>query len=218
MAYADQSMSGNKIIAFVVVALIHVVVGYALVTGLAYEGVRKVIKKVTTVDIKKDESKKEEPPPPKKVENCPPPIVAPPVKINVARPLPRRRSRRCNTAAAGSADRAGAAGPVAPPPPPPRFRRSRPRRGATRRTGRPPTTILRAPCARSGKAPPASASPWADGRVVELRDHELQRPAPTSTRRPAPTSRAAPVQAGADGRGQPDQGSYSNRVRWVIPE
>ncbi|MFM5884266.1 MAG: energy transducer TonB, partial [Novosphingobium sp.] len=81
MAYADQEVSGNRIAAFVVVALIHLVVGYALITGLAYEGVRNILKKVTTVDIKKDEPKKEPPPPPKKM--AAPPIVAPPVKINV---------------------------------------------------------------------------------------------------------------------------------------
>ena len=64
MAYADQSMSGSKITAIVIVALIHVFVGYALVTGLAYEAAKKVIQKVTTVDIKEPEKPKEEPPPP----------------------------------------------------------------------------------------------------------------------------------------------------------
>ena len=82
MAYADQEMSGNRIASFVVVALLHVLVGYALVTGLAYEAVQKVVQKVTTVDIKKDEPKKEPPPPPKQAA-APPPIVAPPPKINV---------------------------------------------------------------------------------------------------------------------------------------
>ncbi len=66
MAYADQEMSGNRIAAFVVVALLHLALGYALVTGLAYEGFKQVMKKVTTVDIKKDEPKKEPPPPPKR--------------------------------------------------------------------------------------------------------------------------------------------------------
>ena len=63
MAYADQSMSGNRVTALIIVALIHVAVGYALVTGLAYEAAKKVIQRVTTVDIK-EEVKKEEPPPP----------------------------------------------------------------------------------------------------------------------------------------------------------
>ena len=75
MAYADQSMSGNRVTALIIVALIHIVLGYALVTGLAYEAAKKVIKRVTTVDIE-EEVKKEEPPPPppKKVDVPPPPV------------------------------------------------------------------------------------------------------------------------------------------------
>ena len=75
MAYADQQMSGTKITALVIVALLHVALGYALVTGLAYEGVKQLVKKVTTVDIKKEEPKKEQPKPPEQ-KAAPPPIVA----------------------------------------------------------------------------------------------------------------------------------------------
>jgi hypothetical protein len=76
MSYADQSMSGNRITAFIIVALIHIVVIYALVTGLAYEGYKKVLQRVTAVDIK-EEVKKEPPPPPKKLDIKPPPLVVP---------------------------------------------------------------------------------------------------------------------------------------------
>lgn len=87
MAYADQKMSGNKITALIIVAIIHVLVGYALVTGLAYEAAKKVIQKVTTVDIKEEVKKEEPPPPPKKADlPPPPPIVAPPPKLNLAPP------------------------------------------------------------------------------------------------------------------------------------
>ena len=61
MAYSDQQMSGNKIIAIIIVGLIHVVIGYVLITGLAYEAAKKVVERVTTVDI-------EEPPPPEPEE------------------------------------------------------------------------------------------------------------------------------------------------------
>lgn len=84
MAYADQQMSGNKISALVIVALIHVFAGYALVTGLAYEAAKKVMEKVTTVDIKEEKPKEPPPPPPKQKEAPPPPIVAPPPPINIA--------------------------------------------------------------------------------------------------------------------------------------
>ena len=81
MAYSDQQMSGNKIVAIIIVALIHVVIGYVLITGLAYSAVKKVVERVTTVDIEEPEPEpEEEPPPPEepKPETAPPPPVAPP--------------------------------------------------------------------------------------------------------------------------------------------
>lgn len=85
MAYADQTMSGNKIVAIVIVGLIHLVVGYVLVTGLAYSAMKKAIERVTTVDIDEPEPEKtEEPPPPDEKTPPPPPIVAPPPPINIA--------------------------------------------------------------------------------------------------------------------------------------
>ena len=51
MAYADQQMSGNRVIAIIIVALIHIALGYALVTGLAYEAATKVLERVTTIDV-----------------------------------------------------------------------------------------------------------------------------------------------------------------------
>ena len=89
MAYADQTMSGNKIVAIVIVGLIHLALGYALVTGLAYSAMKKAIERVTTVDIDEPtEEKTEEPPPPDTKVPPPPPIVAPPppININVAPP------------------------------------------------------------------------------------------------------------------------------------
>lgn len=84
MAYADQSTSSNRVIALVVVALLHVLLGYGLVTGLAFEAFKKVAQRVTTVDIKEEKPKEELPPPPPPKEAPPPPIVAPPPPINIA--------------------------------------------------------------------------------------------------------------------------------------
>jgi len=56
MAYTDQKMSGGKIVAIVIVALIHAALGYAFVTGLAFQYVKKAQEKMTTFDV--------EPPPP----------------------------------------------------------------------------------------------------------------------------------------------------------
>jgi len=84
MAYADQQMSGNKVIAIIIVALIHVALGYALITGLAYSAIKKAVERVTTVDIEEPEPEEEEPPPPPPEEIVPPPPVAPPPPINVS--------------------------------------------------------------------------------------------------------------------------------------
>ena len=86
MSYADQQMSGNRLTALIVVALIHLALGYALVTGLAYEGFKQIVKKVQAVDIKEDKVKPPPPPPPPKNAPPPPQIVAPPPPINVAPP------------------------------------------------------------------------------------------------------------------------------------
>lgn len=86
MAYADQQMSGSRIVAIILVGLIHVAIGYALITGLAYSAGKALIERVTTVDIDEPEPEEpeEEPPPPEPQPDTPPPPVAPPPPINVS--------------------------------------------------------------------------------------------------------------------------------------
>ncbi|MFX5009134.1 energy transducer TonB, partial [Acinetobacter baumannii] len=74
MAYADQQMSGNKITALIIVAVLHVVVGYALVTGLAYSAFKKIKEVTTAVKIEEDKPPPPPPPPPKTDMPPPPPI------------------------------------------------------------------------------------------------------------------------------------------------
>ena len=88
MAYADQEMSGNRVVAIIIVALIHIALGYALITGLAYNAVQQVVERVTTIDVEEPpppEPEDEPPPPPEDIpDTSPPPIVAPPPPIQVA--------------------------------------------------------------------------------------------------------------------------------------
>lgn len=85
MAYADQEMSGNRVVALTIVVLIHLAVGYALISGLAYSATQKIIERVTTVDIDEPEPEEPEPePPPPEEVTTPPPPVAPPPPINVS--------------------------------------------------------------------------------------------------------------------------------------
>ena len=88
MAYADQKMSGNRLTALIVVAILHIIVGYALVTGLAYSAFQKVKERVETFDVKEEKPPEEPPPPPPDQPLPPPPIVAPPPMLNITREAP----------------------------------------------------------------------------------------------------------------------------------
>jgi protein TonB len=122
MAYADQQMSGNKIIAIIIVALIHVAIGYALITGLAYNAVKKAIERVTTVDIEEEVPEEEEPPPPPPDEIVPPPPVAPPPPINVSVAPPPIQTVQTPPPPAPVIPIARPAPPPAPPPAPSKAR------------------------------------------------------------------------------------------------
>ena len=58
MAYADHSEASSRTISIVIVALIHVVLGYAFVTGLGMKYVKKAAEQLNVIGVK------EEPPPP----------------------------------------------------------------------------------------------------------------------------------------------------------
>lgn len=223
MAYADQSMSGNKVTAIVIVALIHIFIGYALVTGLAYEAYKKAVQKVTTVDIKEEEPKKEEepPPPPEKKVEAPPPPVAPPVKINVATTPPQIQTV---TVAPPPAPPVVLAGPpiVAPPAPP----------APPAPTG--PTSAVQP---RGNPASWATADDYpqralreektgttgfrvtvgTDGRVVDCTVTSSSGTPELDDATCKNVSRRARFKPAMQ-NGQPVQSSYSNRIRWVIPE
>ncbi|MDP3906370.1 energy transducer TonB [Novosphingobium sp.] len=218
MAYADQEMSGNKVTAFVIVALIHVVVGYALVTGLAYEGIRQVVKKVTTVDIKKEEPKKEEPPPPPKQQAAPPPIVAPPPKINVSvAPPPITTVVTAPPPPPVIVPVLAPPAPVAPPPPRVQPKSASPRGNPANwaTTNDYPTRALREE--REGTTS-FRVTVGADGRVTSCDITGSSGSDDLDAATCSNVTRRARFNPATDGDGNPTSGSYSNRVRWVIPK
>jgi protein TonB len=75
MAYADNKMSSGRMTAIVIVALIHALLGYAFVTGLAYNVIKKAAEDLKTFNV-------EEPPPP---PDEPPPPPPPPAKVEPAK-------------------------------------------------------------------------------------------------------------------------------------
>jgi periplasmic protein TonB len=217
MAYADQEVSGNKIAAFVVVALLHLALGYALVTGLAYEGFKQVMKKVTTVDIKKDEPKKEPPPPPKKMEAAPP-IVAPPPRINVSNVSPPVQTVTTPPPPAPIVPVALPPAPAAAPPPPrftPKAATPKGNPGNWATTNDYPTRALREE--REGVTS-FRVSVGTDGRVTGCTVTGSSGSSDLDEATCSNVSRRGRFTPATDGEGNPTTGSYSSRVRWVIPK
>jgi periplasmic protein TonB len=94
MAYADkQEMSGNRIAVIVVVAVLHGLLGFALVTGLAFEAITKVKEKLTVVAVDPEKPPEEEPPPPPPDKPLvPPPPYVPPSPFERPAPNPDRQA------------------------------------------------------------------------------------------------------------------------------
>lgn len=218
MAYADRDRTTENTVGMIISAVLIAVVGWALVSGLAYEGVKELVKKVTTVDIKEPEKPKEPPPPPPKQDAAPPPIVAPPppVNINVAPPPV--------TVVTTPPPPAPVVPVIAPPapvvaPPPPRVQpkpatpRGNPANWAT--TNDYPTRALREE--REGTAS-FRVTVGPDGRVTSCEITSSSGSDDLDAATCSNVTRRARFNPATDGEGQPTTGTYSNRIRWVIPK
>jgi len=216
MAYADQQMSGNRIIAIIIVALIHIAVGYALVTGLAYNAAKKLIEHVTTVDINEPPPPPPDTPPPPEPDRPPPPVAPPPpINISVAPPPIQVQP---NIPPPAPVIRI--VPPAAPPaPPPPRFTpkgavpKGNPGSWATtddypsRALREEKEGVTRFTVQVSPEGRVTSCSVTGSSGTPELDDAACR----AITRR----ARFTPA---TNGEGQPVAGSYSNSVRWQIPK
>lgn len=87
MAYANEGMSRNRMIALGLVALLHVFLGYAFITGLALKAVKAIVQPLETVNVKDEAPPPEEPPPPPPKDIEIPPFVPPP-EVSVAQDSP----------------------------------------------------------------------------------------------------------------------------------
>ena len=226
MAYADQKMSSNRLIALIVVALLHVLVAYALVTGLAYSAVEKLKERVETFDVAEEKPPEEPPPPPPPDEAMePPPIVAPPPPISFERPSPQLEVvREAPLVPVPPAPVALPPAPVAAPPPapvappPPKFSpkpaspRGSPGSWATSddyparalRDEREGTTRFR-----------VSVGP--DGRVTDCQVTGSSGSPDLDEAACKNITRRARFTPAMDGEGKPTTGTYANAIRWVIP-
>jgi protein TonB len=209
-------MSGNKIIAIILVALIHVAVGYALITGLAFSAVRKAIERVTTVDINEPPPPPPDTPPPPQPDTPPPPVAPPPpISISVAPPPIQVQP---NIPPPAPVIRI--VPPAAPPaPPPPRFTpkgavpKGNPGSWATtddypsRALREEKEGVTRFTVQVSPEGRVTSCSVTGSSGTPELDDAACRA-----------ISRRARFTPATNGEGQPVAGTYSNSVRWQIPK
>ena len=224
MAYADRNTSGSRIVAIVMVAILVAGLGYAFVTGLAYQYVKKAAEKLNTFDVE------EPPPPPEEVPPPPPPpdtpVPPPPTSVVVppaiVQPLPQPAPIAITPVIP----------PVAPPITPPM----------------PPAPIVAPP----QPAPPKIAKPlkprtppgsWvtnddypsralraeeqgvvgfrlnvdANGRVTDCTVTSSSGSSELDSTACSLLKRRARFSAAEDASGKKIPATYSNRIRWQIP-
>jgi len=220
MAYVDQQMSGNRIVAIILVALIHLAVGYALVTGLAYSAMQKVVERVTTVDIE-EPPPEEEPPPPEEIpETQPPPPVAPPPPISIAPSPPQIQTQPTIPPPAPLAVRVPPPAPVAPPPPPPpRVQPKSPTpKGAPGNWANSNDYPSRALREEKEGVTRFSVQVDASGRVSNCSVTGSSGTPELDTTTCSLITRRGRFNPATDGDGKPTGGSWSSSVRWQIPK
>ena len=116
MSYAQRKeISGNRTLAIILVALIQFGLGYAIVTGLAYNVIKKAAQDLKTFDVEEKPPPPEPPPPPPKdMPKVPPPPVTPPPLVRMEAPPPP-----IQTITAPTPPMIPPVVPAPPPPPPP---------------------------------------------------------------------------------------------------
>ena len=217
MAYADQKMSGNRVTALIVVAILHIVVGYALISGLAYEAVQKIKERVETFDVEKEKEPEEPPPPPPDQPVPPPPIVAPPPPITFNQPAPQVQTAPEPPKVFLPVPVAAPPPPSAPPPPRVQPKGASPKGnpGSWATTEDYPSRALREE--REGTTR-FRVSVGPDGRVADCQVTGSSGSPDLDDAACKNITRRARFNPATDGDGKPTSGSYSNSVRWVIPK
>ncbi|MES2146251.1 MAG: energy transducer TonB [Pseudomonadota bacterium] len=90
MSYAQKKeISGNRTAAIIMVLVIQFALGYAIVTGLAYNVIKKAAEDLKTFNVEEEPPPPEPPPPPPKdMPDLPPPPTTPPPLVQMNAPAP----------------------------------------------------------------------------------------------------------------------------------
>jgi len=111
-------MSRARVVGLAAVAVVHIILGYALITGLASKAVKLITEPLKTVNIKEEVKPPEEPPPPPPKDVEIPPFVPPPeVTIQTDTPPPPAPPRQSIAPSPPPAPPQAPAPPAPPAPP-----------------------------------------------------------------------------------------------------
>lgn len=220
MSYANRKqMSSNRTLAIVLVALVNGVLGYALVNGLAYNVIRQAAEDLKTFDVEAEPPPPpDEPPPPPEDAPPPPQVAAPPplVRTNLA-PAPIQVVQTLNPTPPITYT-----APPAPPapaaPPPPRISQQAAPKGsltglfssedyppAAQRNGDQGTTAVRLTIGSDGRVSDCSVTASSGSSSLDSATCSIIR-------------RRARFTPAKDQGGAPTSGSYSQRIKWVLPD
>lgn len=82
------AFEGRRLMALIIVGVLHVVIGYAFISGLALKAVKVITQPMDTFEVPEPEEPIEEPPPPTQVLEEIPPYVPPPEVVIAELPPP----------------------------------------------------------------------------------------------------------------------------------
>jgi len=226
MSYANRKEMGtNKTVAIIIVALIHVVLGYALVSGLAYNVVKQAAEDLKTFDVEDEPPPPpEEPPPPPEESQVPPPpqVSAPPPLVRtttVAPPIQTTPNIQpvIITPRADPVPPAPPAPPPPPPPPPPRISQAAQAKGnlnALFSTDDYPQSAIRN---EEQGTTAVSLTIGTDGRVSGCNVSSSSGSGALDSATCSVIKRRARFTPAKDQNGNPIQGTGSARIKWVLP-
>jgi protein TonB len=226
MAYVDQKMSSSRLTAIIIVALLHALLGYAFVSGLALKVAKQAVQDLKTFDvIEEPPPPEEEPPPPVEtpVPVQPPPVVTPPPLVRTPAPPPLVTTTNVPPPAAPITPKAAPAppAPVAPPAPPP----APPRKVETAKArGNPGTWISDADYPSSALRAEESGTTGfrleigANGRVTNCTVTSSSGSSALDSATCRLLRSRARFTPAKDQNGNPTTDTYSSRIQWRLPD
>lgn len=221
MAYANRKqMSSNRTAAIIVVAILHVLLGYALVTGLAYNVLKKATTDLKTFDVTEPPPPPEEkPPPPPDKPNTPPPpqVAAPPPLVKMNSIAPPQIQTSPNPPPFIPTPTARPAPPSPPSPPAPVKQQAAKAKGSL--TGLfsnddYPESALQA---QQQGTTAVQLTIGTDGRVSGCDITSSSGSSALDSTTCNVLRRRARFTPAVDSNGQPTTDTYSQRIRWVVP-